>query len=152
MLIKEFEDMLELIKQLPSERQLKCARTIWLHVEEWEERQQHPHLSDAEFEELQSQRAAERHLRDEARELEECGMDVEPRSGVVETFDRNTGQGLIRMEDGEQALLHIACLRACGYRHANEGASVEFLALRRSSGWQAYRILMLTPGDRRAQC
>lgn len=48
-------------------------------------------------------------------------MDVEARSGVVETFDCSKGYGCIEMEDGERALLHITCLRGCGYREASEG-------------------------------
>ena len=50
------------------------------------------------------------------------------------------------MDDGERALLHITCLRAGGYRDANVGAQVEFMALRRAKGWQAFRILLLAAG------
>ena len=143
MLIKELEDMLVLVKDLPSEEQLKCVQSLWRHVDEWEARQQEPGLSDPEWANLQSQRAEAARVREENRALEELGYKVEPRSGVVASFDRKKGYGYIEMEDGERALLHVTCLRACGYRHARVGAWVEFTVLRRPHGWQAFRILSL---------
>ena len=41
MLIKELEDMLVLVRELPRDDQLNCVRAVWKHVEAWEERQQH---------------------------------------------------------------------------------------------------------------
>jgi cold shock CspA family protein len=143
MLIKELEDILVLVRELPREYQLKCVQALWPHVEEWEQRQQEPNLSDAEWNELHTERAAAQRRREEIRDLEDCGIIVEPRSGIIESFDRKKGYGYIRMEDGERALLHVTCLRASGYRHARAGERVEFEALRRPKGWQAFRILSL---------
>ena len=146
MLIKELEDMMALVGALPREDQLRCVQALWSCVEEWEERYQEPHLSDDEWAELKRQRAKAKRERDELRAFEEMGMNIEARSGFVESFDRNKGYGYIQMEDGERALLHITCLRAGGYRDANVGAQVEFMALRRAKGWQAFRILLLAAG------
>ena len=144
MLIKELEDVLVLVGELPREDQVKCAQALRSHVDEWEERQQQPHLSDAEWVQLKAERAAAGRAREELREFEEMGMAIEARSGIVENFDQRKGYGFIVMEDGERALLHITCLRAGGYRGAHAGAHVEFQAMRRPHGWQAFRILSLS--------
>ena len=47
------------------------------------------------------------------------------------------------MDNDEQALLHVTCLRACGYKGARVGVHIEFLAVHRLNGWQAFRILSL---------
>ena len=135
MLVKELEDLLVLVRELPREDQLKCARALWSHVEEWEERQQEPELSDTEWQELQAQHAeTRRHPREELRVFEGMGCrSPEPRSGIVESFDRTKGYGYIRMEDDERALLHITCLRASGYQNGPVGANIEFMAVRRAS-------------------
>ena len=144
MLIKELEDLLVLVRDLPREAQLKCAQTLWSHLDEWEERQQHPHLSDSEWDRLKSERTAAEEVRQELQEFAEMGVAIENRSGIVESFDRTRGYGYILMEDGERALLHITCLRAGGHRDARVGARVEFQAMRRTRGWQAFRILSLS--------
>ena len=144
MIIKELDNMLALVKEMPREWQLKCGRAMWSNVEEWEERQQEPNLSDADWEKLKSQRAETRRLLETISEMKDCDTTVEIRSGVVEFFDRGKGHGSIRMEDGEHALLRITCLRAAGYRDAKEGASVEFVAWRSLRGWQAFHILSLS--------
>ena len=144
MIIKELDDMLALVKEMPREWQLKCGRAMWSNVEEWEERQQEPNLSDADWEKLKSQRAETRRLLETISEMKDCDTTVEIRSGVVEFFDRDKGHGSIRMEDGEHALLRITCLRAAGYRDAKEGSSVEFVAWRSLRGWQAFHILSLS--------
>jgi cold shock CspA family protein len=143
MLIKELEDMLVLVRQLPRADQLKCVQALWSHVVEWEERQQEPHLSDAEWRALQTERAAAQRVREELRQFDDMGISIEPRSGIVASFDGKKGYGYIEMDGGERALLHVTCLRASGYRHAKKGASIEFLAMRRTRGWQAFRILSL---------
>ena len=144
MIIKELDDMLALVKEMPREWQLKCVRAMWSNVEEWEERQQEPNLSDADWEKLKSQRAETRRLLAQMSGLKDGDTTVEIRSGVVEAFDRGKGHGYIRMEDGEHALLRITCLRAAGYRDAKEGSSVEFVAWRSTRGWQAFHILSLS--------
>lgn len=143
--IEELRDVMVLIGELPRGEQLKCARALWALLDEWEERQQHPELSDDEWRELQADRAAARRTRDELAEWRECGLSVELRSGAVESFDRETGCGLIRMEHGEPASLHITCLRAAGHRDIAVGTTVEFLALLRpGQGWQVLRIVSLS--------
>jgi len=143
MLIKELEDILILVKDLPRAEQLKCVRALWLKLDEWEQRQQEPRLSDSEWSALRAKRDAAARKRAELQELEESGITIEPRSGVVESFDDKKGYGYISMEDGHRALLHITCLRASGYKRASAGARVEFLAIHRARGWQAFRILSL---------
>ena len=143
MLIKELEDMLVLVGELPRENQMQCARALLTHVEEWEERQQEANLSGAEWNALQEQRTRRLRLHEELRELEDVGINIEPRSGIVESYDRTKGYGYIQMEDGERALLHVTCLRANGFRHAHAGARIEFMAMRRPRGWQAFRVLSL---------
>ena len=143
MLIKELEDMLVLVRELPREVQLMCVQALWSHVEEWEERLQDPGLSDAEWADHKRQRALANRAREELRHFKEMGINTETRSGTVQSFDHKKGCGYVQMEDGERALLHITCLRASGYRHATVGARVEFVALRRERGWQAFRILSL---------
>ena len=143
MLIKELKDMLALVAELPSDTQLQCAQALFTYVEEWEERQQEPHLSDAEWADLKAHRAEARRRRDDLRNFADMGLEAEPRSGVVESYDDKKGYGYILMENEDRALLHVTCLRACGYRHARVGAHVEFLAVHRTKGWQAFRILSL---------
>jgi len=144
MLIKELEDMLLLVAQLPRDQQLKCVQALWPIVEEWEARMQERDLSDAAWEQLNAERAEAQRLRDDLRGFAKMGFDAEARSGIVETYDSKKGYGYIRMEDDERALLHVTCLRACGYRDAPVGAHIEFLALHRPKGWQAFRVLSLT--------
>ncbi len=36
--IKEMEDILKLLDEMPAERQLKCVKDMVQHVERWEER------------------------------------------------------------------------------------------------------------------
>lgn len=68
MLIKELEDVLALVNELPRKDQLKCAQALMTRVEEWEERQQHPHLSDVEWRRLKSERVVALHALKEPRE------------------------------------------------------------------------------------
>jgi cold shock CspA family protein len=144
MIIKELDDMLALVKEMPRGWQMKCAQAMWSTVEAWEERQQEPNLSDADWEQLKLQRAETRRLLERISEMKECGRTVEIRSGLVESFARDKGHGYIRMEDGERALLSRMCLRAAGYRDAKEGSCVEFIASCGSRGWEACRILSLS--------
>ena len=143
MIIKELDDMLALVKEMPREWQLKCVRAMWSNVEEWEERQQEPNRSDADWEKLKLQRTETRRVLETISAMKDCDTTVEIRSGVVEFFDRDKGHGSIRMEDGELALLRITCLRAAGYRDAKEGSSVEFVAWRSERMWKACHPLKL---------
>ena len=143
MLIKELEDVLVLVKDLPPTEQLKCARFLFGRVDEWEQRQQELHLSDAEWSELIAERSEAASRRGELRQLKECGFTLEPRSGVVASFDTKKGYGYIEMDDGDRALLHITCVRAGGYKRVRAGARIEFMAVQRPHGWQAFRILSL---------
>lgn len=109
MFIKELDDLLALVKEMPREWQLKCVQAMWSIEEEWEERQQVPNLSDADWEQLKSQRVGTRRLLETISAMKDCGTTVEIRSGVIESFDRDKGHGYIRMEDGERSLAD--CLR-----------------------------------------
>jgi hypothetical protein len=47
--IKELEDVLTLVDEMPREWQMKCVGTMIYYVDKWEERQQAPGLSDREW-------------------------------------------------------------------------------------------------------
>lgn len=72
------------------------------------------------------------------------GLILRTMEGVIDWYDADKGYGFIRSSEGDQVLLHLTCLRACGYRDApRPGAAVEFEAMQRSKGWQAFRLLSL---------
>ena len=72
------------------------------------------------------------------------GLALRTLEGVIESYDANKGYGFIRSSEGEPVLLHVTCLRAGGYRDAPRiGAQVEFEAMQRTKGWQAFRLLSL---------
>ena len=56
MLIKEIEDVLRLVKDLPKDWQLKCAKDLSVTVQQWEQRQSEPELSDYDWSKLQFRR------------------------------------------------------------------------------------------------
>lgn len=157
MLIKELEDVLELIKDMPSDWQHKCVRLLCWQLENWEQRQSEPELSDEDWQELQAERrklktdALERALanleealssRDRIQEF----LNAIECSGTIEDYDSGKGYGYIQMENGERALLHVTCLRAGGFKTPpRTGTFVRFEAIRRAHGWQAFRVLALKP-------
>ena len=75
------------------------------------------------------------------------GGQVTSESGVIDWYDPHKGYGYIRTKNGEEALLHVTCLRAAGYLIAKKGACIEFEALRRpGKDLAAFRILSLEDG------
>ena len=72
------------------------------------------------------------------------GLALRTLQGVIEWYDADKGYGFIRSSEGEPVLLHATCLRAGGYKDApRAGAAVEFEAMQRTKGWQAFRLLSL---------
>ncbi|MDC9700737.1 MAG: cold-shock protein [Alphaproteobacteria bacterium] len=75
---------------------------------------------------------------------EEQGLNVIEVSGVIKWFDLNRGYGFIIPDSGlPDVLLHVTCLRNDGYQTAYPGARIVCEALRRSRGFQAFRVLSM---------
>jgi CspA family cold shock protein len=69
-------------------------------------------------------------------------LDVFEVAGSIKWFDASKGYGFIVPDNGlPDILLHVTCLRACGYQTAFEGARLRCEVLRRPRGMQAFRIL-----------
>ena len=65
-------------------------------------------------------------------------------AGVIKWFDASKGYGFVVPDSGlEDVLLHVTCLRNCGYQTAYEGARIHCLAARRQRGLQAHTILSM---------
>ena len=65
-------------------------------------------------------------------------------SGRIKWFDVAKGFGFIVPDNGlPDVLLHVTCLQREGYQLANEGARITVEAVRRTRGFQAFRILSL---------
>ncbi len=84
----------------------------------------------------------------------DAGRTVEPRaeapvdlveiSGRIKWFDVAKGFGFIVPDNGlPDVLLHVTCLRRDGFASANEGARIVVEAVRRSRGFQAFRVVSL---------
>jgi cold shock protein len=74
---------------------------------------------------------------DESLELVEIG-------GFIKWFDVAKGFGFIIPDDGgPDVLLHVTCLKRGGYEAAHEGARIVVEAVRRTRGFQAFRVLLL---------
>jgi CspA family cold shock protein len=72
------------------------------------------------------------------------GLEVTRLTGIIKWFDAVKGYGFITPDDGRpEILLHVTCLRACGYQTAFAGARVDCQVLRRPKGHQAFRILSM---------
>ena len=61
-------------------------------------------MSDTEWGALHAERALAQRMREELLDLNDVGINIEPWSGIIESFDREKGYGYILMEDGERAL------------------------------------------------
>lgn len=70
-------------------------------------------------------------------------LPIEDGHGVIEAYDAEEGEGVIRRDDGVSIRLHRTCLRGSGYLGAESGSRVHFEAIARSKGWLATRILSL---------
>jgi len=65
-------------------------------------------------------------------------------SGRIKWFDVAKGFGFIVPDNGwPDVLLHVTCLQKHGYQTAHEGAHVVVEAVRRSRGFQAFRVLSM---------
>ncbi len=72
------------------------------------------------------------------------GLEVLELRGIIKWFDASKGYGFIVPNNGlPDVLLHVTCLRAGGYQTAYEGATVDFQALKRPKGMQAFRIISM---------
>jgi hypothetical protein len=72
--IKELDDVLKLVDELPRERQLKCVHTLSLYVQDWEDRVS-TGLSDREYHRERVRRFAQKHGIDMAKILREIDGD-----------------------------------------------------------------------------
>ncbi len=74
----------------------------------------------------------------------EAPLDLIEISGRIKWFDVAKGFGFIVPDNGlPDVLLHVTCLRRDGYQTANEGARIVVEAVRRTRGFQAFRIVSL---------
>ncbi|MFG1357331.1 cold-shock protein [Xanthobacter pseudotagetidis] len=65
-------------------------------------------------------------------------------AGAIKWFDASKGYGFIVPDGGgPDVLVHVTCLRRDGFQTAIEGARVVCEAVRRSKGFQAFRVLSL---------
>ncbi|MCC5977222.1 MAG: CspA family cold shock protein [Salinarimonas sp.] len=65
-------------------------------------------------------------------------------SGRIKWFDVSKGFGFIVPDNGwPDVLLHVTCLQKGGYQTAHEGASIVVEAVRRSRGFQAFRLISM---------
>ena len=72
---------------------------------------------------------------------EETRPEVFEVSGSVKWFDPSKGYGfIVPDEDLPDVLLHVTCLRHCGFQTACEGARMVCEVVRSSKGLQAVRI------------
>ncbi len=76
--------------------------------------------------------------------MRDAGIEVLEIAGSIKWFDASKGFGFIVPDNGVgDILLHVTCLRACGYQTAYEGARIHCQALRRPRGLQAFRIVSM---------
>ncbi|KPQ11923.1 MAG: CspA family cold shock protein [Saliniramus fredricksonii] len=65
-------------------------------------------------------------------------------TGRIKWFDVAKGFGFIVPDNGwPDVLLHVTCLQKGGYQTAHEGATVVVEAVRRSRGFQAFRLVSM---------
>lgn len=70
-LIKEMQDLLKFVEQMPHAWQLDCAEELAMSINKWQQRQQSPDLSDDKWWDLECRRSRQRiQLRRERRERE----------------------------------------------------------------------------------
>jgi CspA family cold shock protein len=75
---------------------------------------------------------------------QEAPLDLIEISGRIKWFDVAKGFGFIVPDNGmPDVLLHVTCLRRDGFQSANEGARIVVEAIRRSRGFQAFRVVSL---------
>ncbi len=72
------------------------------------------------------------------------GASLVELSGVIKWFDASKGYGFIVPDNGAaDVLLHVTVLRRDGYQAAYEGARVVCECVRRTKGYQAFRIISM---------
>lgn len=75
---------------------------------------------------------------------EGAAVDLVEISGVIKWFDASKGYGFVIPDSGEaDVLLHVTVLRRDGYQTAYEGARVVVECVRRSKGYQAFRVVSM---------
>ena len=75
---------------------------------------------------------------------QEAPLDLIEISGRIKWCDVAKGFGFIVPDNGmPDVLLHVTCLRRDGFQSANEGARIVVEAIRRSRGFQAFRVVSL---------
>jgi CspA family cold shock protein len=75
---------------------------------------------------------------------QEAPLDLIEISGRIKWFDVAKGFGFIVPDNGlPDVLLHVTCLRRDGFQSANEGARIVVEAVRRTRGFQAFRVVSL---------
>lgn len=69
-------------------------------------------------------------------------------TGRFEWFSLEGQYGFLREENGDRRILvHVTCFRAAGIKTISTSAMYRCAVLRRTKGWQAYRILeVIKPG------
>jgi len=76
--------------------------------------------------------------------VDEEPLDQQQIRGAVKWFDPVKGYGFIVPENGmPDVLLHMSCLRQAGHRATYEGATIEVVAVKRSKGFQALKVVEL---------
>ncbi|HVV15551.1 MAG TPA: cold-shock protein [Candidatus Paceibacterota bacterium] len=65
-------------------------------------------------------------------------------AGVIKWFNPSKGYGFIVSDNGlSDVMLHLECLRRCGFETAYEGARVVVEVLKRDKGLSAHRIISM---------
>lgn len=65
-------------------------------------------------------------------------------AGVVKWFDEKKRYGFIKPDDGSpDVLLHMECLRACGFETAQGGSRIVCNAAETPKGWNAANVLSM---------
>lgn len=75
MRIKELDDILKLVEQMPADRQMRCVQMLSMEVQQWEDRASLGDLSDREYHDELMRRFAEKHGIDRAKILRDIERD-----------------------------------------------------------------------------